>query len=325
MTTLGEFELIDRYFRRRTRRSDVVLGIGDDAALVRPSAGCELVLAVDMMVEGRHFLAGTDAEALGHKILAVNLSDIAAMGAAPRWALLAGALPRSDPVWLEAFARGLFALAELHDVALIGGDTTRGPLNVCLTIAGEVPSGTAVTRAGAHEGDDVWVSGTLGDAMLGLAALQGRTQLDEAELALARSRLERPTPRVALGERLRGIATAMIDVSDGLTGDLGHILEASSVGARVSLARLPCLPALAARLQGRERDLALACVLAGGDDYELCFTAPQTQREAVAALEIPAQVQLNRVGTIVAGAALVVEDETGRALASIPKAFQHFG
>jgi thiamine-monophosphate kinase len=322
---LGEFELIDRFFRRPTRDADVVLNVGDDAAIVRPTPGCELVLAVDMMVEGRHFLPNADPEALGHKILAVNLSDMAAMGARPRWALLAGALPDSNPAWLEAFARGLFALADVHDVSLIGGDTTRGPLNVCLTIAGEVPAGTAVTRAGAKSGDDIWVSGTLGDAMLGLAALQRRTRLDEHELALARSRLERPIPRIALGERLRGVATAMIDVSDGLTGDLAHIVEASTTGgARIELLRVPCLPALASRLQGSQRDLALACVLSGGDDYELCFTAPKDKRDVVLEIARATAVPLTRVGEMTAERGVVVEDETGTPLAAIPRAFDHF-
>jgi len=321
----GEFALIDRYFRHPSPDAGVVLGIGDDAAVLAPSAGAELVLAVDMMVEERHFPSGADAEGLGHKILAVNLSDMAAMGARPRWALLAGALPGVDEAWLEAFTRGLFALADAHGVALVGGDTTRGPRNLCLTIAGEVPAGTAVRRSGAQPGDDVWVSGTLGDAMLALAALQGRTALDASTLNALRPRLERPTPRVALGQALRGVAAAMLDVSDGLTGDLGHLLDASGVGAEIAVARIPCAPALAARLAGGERDLALACLLAGGDDYELCFAARSHAREAVAAAAHAAGVPVARIGTIVPrDAGLVVRDERGAPLRVLPRAFDHF-
>ena len=325
MTALGEFELIDRYFRRPAADASVSIGVGDDAAVVRVAPGHELVLAVDMMVESRHFLSDADPETLGHKILAVNLSDIAAMGARPRWALLAGALPDGDPRWLEAFSRGLFALARVHEVSLIGGDTTRGPRNLCVTIAGEVPVGEAIRRCGAAPGDDVWVSGTLGDAMLALAALQGRTRVGEADLAGARRRLERPTPRVALGQALRGTANAMLDVSDGLLGDLSHILDASQAGATIELARVPRCAALDAKLQGSERELALACLLAGGDDYELCFAAPQAARARVEALASTGGVALTRIGAITSGAArLVVLDERGEALPVLPRAFDHF-
>ncbi len=321
---LSEFELIARFFTREAHDPAVRLGVGDDAAVVAPAPGCEVVLAVDMMVEGRHFLAGTDPAGLGHKILAVNLSDMAAMGATPRWALLAGALPDNDPDWLGAFSRGLFDLALAHNVALIGGDTTKGPRNLCLTIVGEVPAGTAITRHGAQPGDDIWVSGTLGDAMLALAALQGRTKLADAALAWARERLERPAPRVELGRRLRGCASAALDVSDGLTGDLGHILERSHVGARVELSALPRTPALDEKLRGVERELALACLLAGGDDYELCFTAPNRERERVALIGREVGVPLARVGKITALPGLVVRDEQRQPIASLPAAFDHF-
>lgn len=325
MAALGEFELIERFFTRAARDAAVAVGVGDDAAVVQVAPGCELVLAVDMMVESRHFEAAADPEALGHKILAVNLSDLAAMGARPRWALLAGALPDNDAVWLEAFSRGLFALADLHDVTLIGGDTTRGPRNLCLTIAGEVPAGQAIRRAGAKSGDDLWVSGTLGDAMLGLAARQRRTTLSETEYALAASRLDRPLPRIALGERLRGIASAMIDVSDGLTGDLRHLLDASEVGATVDLARIPCLPALATRLDGPERRLALDCLLAGGDDYELCFTAEIAHRARIETAGGDVNVPVTRIGVVEPrGNGLVVRDERGAALPALPHAFDHF-
>ena len=323
MAQLGEFGLIRRYFDRPVRDRNVVVGIGDDAAVVSVTPGCELVLAVDMMVESRHFLPEADARSLGHKILAVNLSDLAAMGARPRWALLAGALPAFDERWLDEFTSGLFSLADAHDVTLIGGDTTRGPRNLCLTIAGEVPAGGAIRRSGARPGDDVWVSGTLGDAMLGLAALQGVTFVDDAALVSARQRLEWPVPRVVLGESLRGLASAMLDVSDGLTGDLAHILEASGVGAIVELAKVPRSQALHAKLAGPERERALQWLLAGGDDYELCFTAPPAKRETLSTLSIG--VALSRVGVVTASAGeLVVIDETGAPLRALPRGFDHF-
>lgn len=319
-----EFELIERYFNRPPRDPQVVLSVGDDAAVLRVADGHELVLAVDMMVESRHFVPGTDPESLGHKVLAINLSDVAAMGARPRWALLAGALPDSDPAWLEAFSRGLFRLASEHGVTLVGGDTTRGPRNLCLTIAGEVPIGQAIRRNGAVLGDDVWVSGTLGDAMLALAVLEERTALPAADLAAARVKLERPEPRVALGQALRGTAGAMIDVSDGLRGDLGHILDASGVGARVDLARIPRSAALDAKLAGVERGLALQCVLAGGDDYELCFTANASMRKHIATLATPG-MPLARIGMVTAReAGFVVHDERGTPLPVMPRAFDHF-
>lgn len=356
----SEFALIARHFRRPVGDRAVRLGIGDDAAIVAPAPGCELALTVDMLVEGRHFLPGTDPELLGHKTLAVNLSDLAAMGARPRWALLGCALPAADDAWLAAFTRGLFALADRYEVTLIGGDTTRGPRNLCVTVIGELPAGTALTRAGASAGDDVWVSGTLGDAMLGLAALQGRVALDAASRAACVARLERPEPRVALGSALRGIASAMLDVSDGLVGDLGHILDASGVGASLDLGAIPRGPALAALLAGdthgaaeaqsgaaaappavapagnhppgaraarapaTPRDLALACLLAGGDDYELCFTAAAARRAAVARAAGDAGVAVTRIGTITAGPGLQVRDEAGVLLPALPPAFDHF-
>lgn len=321
---MNEFELIGRYFRRPVHDPAVVVGSGDDAAVVRPTPGCELAFSVDMLVEGRHFLPDTDVEALGHKTLAVNLSDLAAMGAVPRWALLAGALPTLDHAWLTAFSRGFFALAERFAVTLIGGDTTRGPLNLCVTIIGELPARMALTRAGARPGDDVYVSGTLGDAALALAALQVRTTLDAVTLASIRGRLERPEPRVALGLALRGVASAAIDLSDGLTGDLRHLLQGSNVGAELRLDALPVGVALAARLAGGERMLALQCALAGGDDYELCFTAPVTQRDAIAVIARATAVPLSRIGTITPEPGLVVRDEQGALLPMLPGAWDHF-
>jgi thiamine-monophosphate kinase len=320
---VNEFELIARYFTRPPASPAVVLGVGDDAALLAPTPGHVVVAAVDMLVGGRHFLLDAEPEALGHKSLAVNLSDIAAMGATPRWALLAVALPRDDPAWLAAFARGLYALADAHGVELVGGDTTRGPLNLCVTILGEVPVGHAVTRAGARTGDDVYVSGALGDAALAVAAQAGRVALAAEVLAACRVRLDRPIPRVELGTRLRGLATAMIDVSDGLTGDLGHILDASAAGAVLELDAVPRSRALAARLAGPERALALQCLLAGGDDYELCFTAPPAAAAPIAALARDVGIPLTRIGAIRAQRGLVVRDEAGVAV-DLPRAYDHF-
>jgi thiamine-monophosphate kinase len=319
---LGEFELIDRFFRRPTRHT--LLGVGDDAALLAPTSGCELAVSVDMLVEGRHFFRGADPEALGHKTLAVNLSDMAAMGATPRWALLAGALPIAEPVWLDAFARGFFALAEASGVELVGGDTTRGPLNLCVTILGEVPAGQALLRSGARPGDTIYVSGTLGDAALAVAQRRDRVVLDPGELARCEARLHCPVPRVGLGERLRGIATAAIDISDGLVGDLGHVLDASGVGAVIELAAIPRSRAIDRRLASRARALALKCLLAGGDDYELCFTVPRGRAGEIAALAETLGVPLTPIGAIEERAGLLVIDEKGRALASLPRAFDHF-
>jgi len=259
----SEFEIIARYFSRPARGA--VLGVGDDAAILAPSAGMQLAVSTDLLLEGRHFASGADPRRLGHKSLAVNLSDMAAMGASPRWATLALALPEADERWLSAFADGFYALAERFGVDLVGGDTTRGPLALCVTILGEVPAGQALRRDGARPGDDIWVSGELGGAAYALS---------DPRDAGAAKRLHEPDPRVALGEHLRGIATSAIDVSDGLAQDLGHILERSGVGATLEYARLP---------KHRIADPALEqrCVLAGGDDYELLFTAPVKKRDDV--------------------------------------------
>jgi thiamine-monophosphate kinase len=287
------------------------VGIGDDCALLRPDAGLELAVTTDMLVEGRHFLPGADPEALGHKALAVNLSDLAAMGAAPRWATLGLALPAADERWLTGFARGFFALAARFGVDLVGGDTTRSPLlTITVTALGEVPSGVAMYRAGARPGDDIWVSGELGGAALALA---------HPEIAAVADRLHRPEPRVELGERLRGLARAAIDVSDGLAGDLCHILERSQVGAIVEYARLP-KPAAFEKFRELERD----CVLSGGDDYELVFTAGQPQRGDIEALGRELKIPLARIGAIQPGAAkLVVLDASGEPMAH-RGGFDHF-
>ncbi len=321
---MDEFELIARFFSRPPRSKSVVLGVGDDAALLAPTPGHELVASVDMLVAGRHFVADADPEALGHKTLAVNLSDLAAMGATPRWALLAGALPEADERWLAAFARGFYAEADAHGVDLVGGDTTRGPLNLCVTILGEVPAGTALTRGGAGAGDAIYVSGRLGDAAAAVAAMAGRLALDDATLRACRVRLDRPTPRVALGVALRGVATAAIDVSDGLVGDLGHVLERSNAGATIDLRAIPRSATLDALLAGAQRGTALACVLAGGDDYELCFTAPASAAPKVDGVARTLGMEIARIGTIAPGRALVVRDESGAPLSPLPHAFDHF-
>lgn len=300
----SEFEIIARYFSRPARGA--TLGVGDDAALVAPSPGAELAVATDLLLEGRHFARGADPRLLGHKALAVNLSDMAAMGARPRWATLGLALERAEDAWLAAFADGLYALAERFGVALIGGDTTRGPLAVCVTILGEVPAGQALRRDGARAGDDLWVSGELGGAAY---ALRG------ANDAAAAQRLHAPEPRVALGERLRGIATAAIDVSDGFAQDLGHILARSGVGASVEYARLP-------KHGIADGALERQCVLGGGDDYELLFTAPAARRAAIEKLGGP--VALTRVGVIRdASAGCTVLDSAGAAM-PLPRGFDHF-
>lgn len=306
----SEFELIRRYFTRPAPSAR--LGVGDDAALIAPGEGMELVATTDLLNEGVHFARGAEPRALGHKALAVNLSDLAAMGATPRWVLLALALPRAEERWVEAFAGGLFALAARHGVELVGGDTTRGPLAVCITALGEVPKGSALLRSGAQAGDDIWVSGELGGAALGLA---------RPDLAAAARRLHQPEPRVELGVRLRGLASAAIDVSDGLAGDLGHILERSRVGARLEYARLPKAAALA---ELRDAALERRCVLAGGDDYELAFCAPRAARATLETLGRELGVALTRIGEIVAGEPrLVVVGPAGEAM-PVGSGFDHF-
>ena len=321
---LGEFDLIERFFRRPVRRA--ALGIGDDCALLAPAAGMQLAVSTDMLVEGRHFLSTVDPARLGHKALAVNLSDLAACGARPLAFSLALALPESNPAFLEPFARGLFALADAHDCELIGGDTTRGPLNLCITVFGEVPNGQALLRSGARAGDDIWVSGTLGDARLALEVFRGRHQLQARTFEAARTRMEQPTPRVALGLALRGVATSAIDISDGLLGDLSHVLKASQVGARIDAAAAATLLATdpADCIGGLNRAAVLDLVLAGGDDYELAFTAPPAQRDAVAAAAAQAAVRVTRIGCIEAQPGVRVVDAQGNALSQRYASFDHF-
>lgn len=323
---MGEFDLIARYFTRPTPRA--VLGIGDDCALLQPAAGMQMAISCDMLVEGRHFFADTDAFRLGHKALAVNLSDLAACGARPLAFTLALALPRADEAWLAPFSRGLLALAEQHGCELIGGDTTRGPLNICITVFGEVPRGQALLRSGARDGDDLYVSGTLGQARLALEALRGNITLPVAWLADARARLEQPTPRVELGTALRGIATAAIDVSDGLLGDVGHLLQASGIGARINTAAVIELLADGADREQAEhlfsQEARLTYVLAGGDDYELAFTAPVSARPAVESAALAAQTAVTRIGTIEQPAGLRLVDDAGQPVAGQFVSFDHF-
>ncbi len=315
---LGEFDLIAKYFTRPVRRA--TLGIGDDCALLAPAPGMQLAVSSDMLVEGRHFLSTVAPERLGHKALAVNLGDQAACGARPLGFTLARALPRADEAFLEGFARGLFALADEHGIELVGGDTTQGPLNICITAMGEVPAGAALLRSGAQPGDDLYVSGTVGDARLALEVFRGTQRLDAAAFEAVRTAMEKPQPRVALGLALRGIARSAIDVSDGLLGDLGHILKRSGVAARVEVDAVPRSAVLAGQSLAVQRE----CTLAGGDDYELVFSAPPAAAESVQAAAREAGTPVTRIGRIEAGAGLQLVDREGRAVANTFGSFDHF-
>ena len=316
--SLGEFDLIAKYFTRTVTRA--ALGVGDDCALFAPAAGMQLAVSSDMLVEGRHFLSTVAPDRLGHKALAVNLSDLAACGAKPLAFTLALAMPRVDEVFLAGFARGLLALADEHACELIGGDTTQGPLNLCITVFGEVPRGEALLRSGAHAGDDLYVSGTLGDARLALEAFRGNVALAGDAFERVRTAMERPQPRVALGLALRGIATSAIDVSDGLLGDLAHVLRRSNVGAQVEVDTLPRSEVLRALPEALQR----TCTLAGGDDYELVFTAPPQHAERVVLAARSAQVAVTRIGRIVAGSDLRLFGRDGKELPNTFGAFDHF-
>lgn len=315
----SEFDLIARHFTRPAPGAR--LGVGDDAALLAPATGMDLAVTSDTLVVGRHFLATVAPERLGHKALAVNLSDLAAMGAVPRWALLAITLPEADEDWLAGFARGLFQLADRYGVELVGGDTTRGPLNIGITILGEVESGRALRRDGAQDGDDVWVSGYLGGAALGLRHALGKVELAARDAEACLGRLDLPQPRVALGRALLedGLATAAIDVSDGLLADLGHILDRSGVGASVDLPAVPLEPTLAEHAQ-----YLTACALQGGDDYELCFTAAPRHAAAVRMAGARAGVAVSRIGRICIEPGLRLMDAQGRVLPVAAGGFDHF-
>lgn len=314
-----EFSLIARHFTRAA--PGAVLGVGDDCALLAPTPGMQLAVSTDMLLEGRHFLPQDGPAGIGHKVLAVNLSDLAAMGATPRWATLAVALPAEDDAWLMAFTRGFFRVAEQYGIELVGGDTTRGPLTLSVTVIGEVPPGEALRRDGARPGDDIWVSGVIGSAAAALAYRQGRLFMEQVDAARVLPALYLPTPRVELGLALRGIASAAIDISDGLLGDLGHILERSGVGATLKFAALPVLPVLHKYLH---EDVARECVLAGGDDYELCFTAPAARREAVLAAAQQSGVAATRIGRITAETGLSVLDPGGKPMQIDKTGYDHF-
>jgi len=315
----SEFDLIRRFFTHPCRNA--VLGVGDDAALVRLTPGMELAVSTDMLVAGTHFFPDDDPRKLGGKALAVNLSDIAAMGATPRWATLSLALPEADEHWLQEFSEGFFEAARKYSVDLIGGDTTRGPLTLCVQIMGEVTAGMALRRSGAKPGDEIWVSGHLGDAALALAHLQRRIELTPHDAASCLAALHTPVPRVALGEALVGLAHSMIDVSDGLLADLSHILEASRVAADVAFASLPVSAVLRAHLH---EETARSCLLAGGDDYELCFTAPPSRHDEVMAVSRRLELPLTAIGVIREGQGLRLLDAQGKDMPIGAMGFDHF-
>ncbi|WP_338845266.1 thiamine-phosphate kinase [Massilia sp. W12] len=322
---MSEFDLIARYFAQPARAhpgAHTLLGPGDDCALLRLPPGEVLAISSDMLVEDRHFFAGADPFMLGHKALAVNLSDLAAMGARPLGFTLALALPAADEAWLAAFSAGLLRLAREADCALIGGDTTRGPLNICITVFGSLPPQAALRRDGAKAGDQVWVSGSLGEARLGLAWLSGEAlpDADPAWREAACARLHLPAPRLALGQALRGVASAALDISDGLAGDLGHILQASGVAAQLHAEALPAGPALASCDAARR----LEYMLSGGDDYELCFCAPPAQQARVRQIGRELDLALHCIGEIVPGRGLQVLDPQGLPLSLQLNSFDHF-
>lgn len=316
----SEFELIARHFTRAPRAGGpVLLGVGDDCALLIPPPGEVLAVSTDMLVEDRHFFPGADPEALGHKALAVNLSDLAAMGARPLGFTLALALPTADENWIAPFARGLLALADEHAIPLVGGDTTRGPLNLCITVFGSVTRAQALRRDGAQPGDEIWVSGELGDARLAVEILLGHADLGDLPAGAA-LRLHQPQPRMALGLALRGIASAAIDVSDGLLGDLAHLLQRSQVGALVEADTVPVGAALASHPVTRQREFSLN----GGDDYELCFTAPADRHPSVLDAAARAGVPVTRIGRILPGCGMQLVDGDGQPLTIASRSFDHF-
>lgn len=315
-----EFNIIDKYFTRPSQSTD--LGVGDDAALIQISAGHQLAISADMLVAGTHFLEGCPAYFVGWKSLAVNISDMAAMSAKPKWATLAIALPKADEAWLAEFSRGFFACADEFGVSLIGGDTTRGPLNISVQIMGEVPMGKALRRDGAKVADEIWVSGTLGEAALGLAQLQNKLSentLSNAEKKICIDALQVPQPRVALGLALQGIANSAIDISDGLLADLGHILERSNLGANLYWVNIPQVS-----VKGIEITKLQSLCLAGGDDYELCFTAPKAQHDAILAIGEKLNLQLSAIGETKQQTNLNVYDKNHQTIELKSTGYDHF-
>ncbi len=331
---MGEFDVIERYFKRPARKA--ALGVGDDCALLMPNAGLQLAISSDELVEGRHFLSTVHPSHLGHKALAVNLSDLAASGAEPLAFTLALALPRVDEAWLAGFSEGLFQLADAHNCELIGGDTTQGPLNICITVLGEVPPGDALLRHNAQVGDDIYISGTVGDARLALEVFRGTQSLEAHAFEQVRARMEQPTPRVQLGLELRAIANAAIDVSDGLLGDLGHILKRSNVGAEINTDWLQTAGSFSGSLNEHTHagispwlaalpfNKRLEFAMSGGDDYELCFTAPVNQRELVHAAAWESDTPVTRIGRITETSGLVVLDPQGQPITRRFASFDHF-
>jgi len=318
---MPEFELITRLQAEicaasAPYRASCVLGIGDDAALMEIPAGRQLVACTDSLVEGVHFPPGTPPAAVGHKALAVNLSDLAAMGAEPAWFLLALTLPAADAGWLDGFAQGMARLAAESGIFLAGGDVTSGPLNICVTAMGLVEPGQALTRCGARPGDLVVVSGRPGAAAHALHLVQAGEQPDAADLAA----LEYPVPRLALGRALRGLATSCIDLSDGLLADLGHLLEGAGVGAQLQLQSLPCPPSIS-DLPPRER---WPLQLSGGDDYELCFTAPPAERARLDALAQSCGIELTVIGEITGESGLVARQPDGSEYRPRQSGYEHF-
>lgn len=305
---MTEFQLIQKFFAAQpVTRDDVVLGIGDDAAVLTPPPGKQLVVTSDALVQDVHFLPDTDPAAIGHKALAVSLSDLAAMGAEPAWFLLNLTLPIADTAWLEKFCDGLFALATAHEVQLVGGNTARGPLSVTIEAHGFVPEGEAVRRAGARPGDSIYVTGELGDAALALWHRLRKQALSEREFEAVRDRLERPTPRVREGMLLRRFASSAIDISDGLVADLGHVLEASGVGALVVRDRVP----LSETYRGVLAEVGWDAALAAGDDYELCFTVPARYDAEFARWQSTFGCRVTCIGEIVSGPGLQIVDAEG--------------
>ena len=330
---MGEFELIQRFFKTgadaMNSKPGISLGIGDDCALIHPSTNEEIAITTDMLIEGRHFFVGANPELLGRKALAVNLSDLAAMGAKPLGFTLALALPSADPVWLEAFSKGLFSVARQFSCSLIGGDTTAGPLTISITAFGSLPKGEAIRRSGAKPGDDIWVSGELGDARLALAVLRHEIELTQDELKQIEHRMHQPTPRIDLGVQLRGIATAALDVSDGLLGDLIHILNQSKVDAQIWIDQLPKSATLLKQASSIQNQFA-GC---GGDDYEICFTADKHQRDVIEQISKTLNLHLTRIGQITAmksgGANIEIQNSDGNQLSdtettALMKSFDHF-
>lgn len=315
----AEFDLIRRYFTRAT--PSAVLGVGDDAALLAIDTGMELAVSADMLVAGTHFFADTDPYLLGWKSMAVNVSDMAAMGAKPKWATLAVALSEADQTWITAFSDGLFNCADEFGVELIGGDTTRGPLCISVQIMGQIPVGKALRRTGAKVGDDIWVSGVLGDAALALNHLLGKHPLTDDALSQTLPALLKPQPRVALGLALREIAHACIDISDGLLADLGHILTQSGKGAELHFDRIPRSPVVQSHL---DLPKVQSMVLAGGDDYELCFTAPTHHHDHIQRIGKQLNLQLTCIGKVTHAKPLVLLDAQGKPMQPEKSGFDHF-